>query len=80
MRTWLLQDAKARFNELVNICLKDGPQLVTRHGREAVIILPVDEYKRVIAHQNSLKEFFLEAPRVDVDIQRSEVGGREIDL
>jgi len=80
MRTWMLQDAKARFSELVNICLKDGPQLVTRHGREAVVIIPVEDYKKVTAPDNTLKEFFLKAPRVELDLHRSFEVGREIDL
>jgi len=80
MRTWNLQNAKARFSELVNICLRDGPQLVTRHGRDVVVILPAEEYKKVTAPGQSLKDFFLTAPRVDLNIRRSKEDGREVEL
>jgi prevent-host-death family protein len=80
MREWSLQDAKARFSELVNVCLDNGPQLVTRHGRRAVVIMSVDEYERVAAPGQGLKDFFLSAPRVDLDIERSVDTGRELRL
>jgi antitoxin Phd len=37
-KTWALQDAKNRFSEVVDRAMEDGPQLVTRHGREAVVM------------------------------------------
>lgn len=80
MRTWPLQDAKARFSELVNRCMEDGPQLVTRHGRKAVVIMTVQEYERLSAPQQGLKEFFISAPRVDLDISRTGDTGREVEL
>ncbi len=80
MRSWSLQDAKARFSELVRICMQDGPQLVTRHGRKAVVIMSVQEYERVTRPRQGLKDFFLSAPRVDVDIDRSADIGREVEL
>ena len=82
MNTWPLQHAKARFSELVNECLESGPQLVTRHGREAVVIMAADEYKRVTASASgqSLKDFLLSAPRAELTINRSGDTGREIAL
>lgn len=80
MHTWSLQNAKARFSELVNVCLKSGPQLVTRHGNDAVVVLSADEYRRLTAPSQSLKEFFLSAPRVELDIERPRDIGREIEL
>jgi antitoxin Phd len=80
MHIWSLQNAKARFSELVNECLENGPQLVTRHGREAVVIMPADEYKRVIGFEQGLKEFLLSAPRVELDIDRAKDTGRSIQL
>ena len=44
---WQLQDAKARFSEVVRKAQEEGPQRVTVHGREAVVILSVDEYQRL---------------------------------
>ncbi len=45
--TWSLQDAKARFSEVVRLAETQGPQHVTRHGGEAVVILSADEYRKL---------------------------------
>ena len=47
MRHWALQDAKARFSELVDASLQEGPQVVTRRGVETVVVVPVEEWKRL---------------------------------
>ena len=44
---WLLQDAKARFSELVRRVKTEGPQLVTVHGREEVVVISVEEFRRL---------------------------------
>ena len=44
---WLLQDAKSRFSELVRRVKSEGPQLVTVHGREEVVVIAVDEFRRL---------------------------------
>ena len=80
MDTWPLQNAKARFSELVNYCLDNGPQMVTRNGREVVVLISVEEYKRTIAPKKSLKEFLLSAPRTELSIHRSKDTGREVTL
>ena len=46
MRTWQVRDAKARFSELLEACLKDGPQIVTKRGIEAAVLVPVEEWRR----------------------------------
>jgi len=43
MRTWPVQDAKAQLNELLDACLVEGPQMVTRRGAEAAVLVPVQE-------------------------------------
>jgi antitoxin Phd len=80
MDTWPLQNAKARFSELVNYCLDNGPQMVTRNGREVVVLISVEEYKRTIAPKKSLKEFLLSAPRTELVIHRSKDLGRKVTL
>lgn len=47
MKSWPVQDAKARFSELLDTCLKDGPQLVTKRGAEAAVLVPVEEWQRL---------------------------------
>ena len=44
---WRLQDAKARFSELVRRACGEGPQHVTVHGREEVVIISADEFRRL---------------------------------
>jgi prevent-host-death family protein len=45
--TWAVADAKARFSELLETTLREGPQVVTRRGVEAAILVPIDEWKRL---------------------------------
>jgi prevent-host-death family protein len=47
MKSWPVQDAKARFSELLNACLADGPQLVTRRGAEAAVLVPARIWRDV---------------------------------
>jgi len=57
---WQLQDAKARFSELVKDTLQHGPQTVTRRGVETVVVVPVEEWRRLRnAARPSLKELLL---------------------
>ena len=44
---WLLQDAKARFSELVRRVRSEGPQLVTVHGRDQVVVVAAEEFRRL---------------------------------
>ncbi|MCC6780520.1 MAG: type II toxin-antitoxin system Phd/YefM family antitoxin [Hyphomicrobiales bacterium] len=70
MRTWPVQDAKARFSELLETCLREGPQLVTRRGAEAAVLVPVAEWERLArAARPTLKELLLnDAVRGVLDI------------
>ena len=47
MRSWPVQDAKARFSEMLETCLSDGPQLVTERGAEAAVLVPAGEWRRL---------------------------------
>ena len=51
MNSWQLQDAKARFSEFLDAALKKGPQVVTRRGVEAAVLVPIEEWRRV--HQSA---------------------------
>ena len=60
MKTWRVQDAKARFSELLETCMAEGPQMVTKRGSEAAVLVPVDEWRRLqSAARPSLKELLL---------------------
>jgi prevent-host-death family protein len=59
---WQLQEAKNRFSELVDTALREGPQIVTRHGADAVVVVPVDTYRGLTRPRGSLLEFFARSP------------------
>jgi prevent-host-death family protein len=60
MSTWPVQDAKARFSEFLERCLAEGPQMVTKRGAEAAVLIPVDEWRRLqAAARPSLKQLLL---------------------
>ena len=47
MSSWQLQEAKARFSELLDAALRKGPQVVTRRGVEAAVLVPIEEWRRL---------------------------------
>ncbi|MGO9302233.1 MAG: type II toxin-antitoxin system Phd/YefM family antitoxin [Candidatus Korobacteraceae bacterium] len=47
LAVWQVQDAKARFSELLELTLRKGPQVVTRRGIEAAVLVPIDEWRRL---------------------------------
>lgn len=60
MHSWPVQDAKARFSEFLDACLSEGPQMVTRRGAEAAVLVSVSEWRRLqSAARPSLKELLL---------------------
>ena len=70
MQTWPVQDAKARFSEFLEKCLTEGPQMVTKRGAEAAVLVPAEEWRRLQASARpSLKELLLsEHARVDIPV------------
>ena len=60
MRTWPVQDAKARFSELLEACSAEGPQLVTKRGIEAAVLVPAAEWHRLTERSRlTLKQLLL---------------------
>lgn len=84
-KKWQLQTAKARFSELFRSARSEGPQLITRQGKEGVVMISEEQYDQLIgrSHQpKSLVQFFRESPflGVDIDLERDKDEGRKIDL
>jgi antitoxin Phd len=82
---WQLQTAKARFSEVFRRARAEGPQYVTRQGKEAVVILPAEEFERLTERTRqprSLVKFFLESPLAGsgVNLERKPDYGRKVDL
>lgn len=70
MRIWSVQDAEARFGEFLNTSLSEGPQMVTRHGAEVAVLVPVQEWRRLqSATRPSLKQLLLsDQARADISV------------
>ena len=77
---WQIQQAKARFSEMVDRALKEGPQTVTRHGKAVAVLVPAEEYRRLRTGGKSLKALLAAAPLEGVEIVRSRDTGRVVDL
>jgi len=70
MKRWPVQDAKARFSELLDTCLREGPQAVTRRGAEVAMLVPTEAWRRLQhAARPTLKELLLaDQPRGDLGV------------
>ena len=68
MKSWPVQDAKARFSELLETCLKEGPQIVTKRGADAAVLVPLADWERLQqSSRPTLKELLLApSPRTDL--------------
>ena len=81
-KTWPLQDAKNRLSEVVDKALTEGPQVISRRGKEAVVVLAADEYARLTRPPTSLLEFFENSPLygAGLELERERDTGREVDF
>ncbi|MBJ7417652.1 MAG: type II toxin-antitoxin system Phd/YefM family antitoxin [Niveispirillum sp.] len=82
---WKLEDAKAHFSELVRRARREGPQLVTKRGKDAVIVIAVEELERLTTPAPPKLPFMafmesLHVPGLDLDIPRERDTGREVEL
>jgi prevent-host-death family protein len=80
MEHWQLQDAKNRFSEIVNKALRDGPQIVTRRGKKAVVIMSVEQYQSLVRPEVNIVDFFQKSPLrgEDLDMTRIKDSSREV--
>jgi antitoxin Phd len=59
MTTWPVQDAKARFSEMLDNCLTEGPQTVSRRGVAEAVLVPIDQWRRLNGDRPTLKDLLL---------------------
>jgi len=83
--TWQLQTAKARFSELFQLAHSEGPQVITRQGKDAVVMLPMEQFDRLVVRSRqpqSLVKFFRDSPLVglELDFERDKDTGRDVEL
>jgi len=78
VNSWPVQDAKARFSELLNACLSEGPQVVTRRGAETAVLVDIAEWRRLCnAARPSLKMLLLaDCGRTDFELPQHRPGKR----
>lgn len=62
MQYWQIQHAKNRLSEVLREAAAHGPQVITQHGREAGVLLSMEDYKRLTRSEVSLVEFFRSSP------------------
>lgn len=82
---WQLQTAKAQFSEVFRRARTEGPQWVSRQGKEEVVVIPAEEFDRLVKLQEQPKDivdFFRNSPLMGsgIDLERDEDYGREIEL
>ncbi len=61
-KSWQLQEAKNHFSEVVDRAIKEGVQTVTKHGKPAVLIISVEDYRKSVTPRKSLVELLRECP------------------
>ena len=79
---WQLQEAKNRLSEVVRKAREDGPQVITVHGTDAVVVVGADQYRKLSRRKGTLVEFFRRSPLVgvDLDLARSGDTGRDVEV
>lgn len=81
-RKWTVAQAKAKFSEVIDRAQSDGPQTITRNGREAAVLVNVEEWERKTKRHGSLAEFFASSPLRESGLRIKRAGGaaRKLEL
>ncbi len=81
MARWQLQQAKQQFSRVVELARAEGPQTVTRNGKEVAVVLDVAEYRRLRSDGGAFKRFLTSAPDfAQLELERSAEPARAIEL
>jgi prevent-host-death family protein len=80
--TWAVAEAKARLSEVINRAANDGPQTITRNGRQVAVVVSAKEWERKTKRKGTLADFFAASPLrgAEIDLERVRDRPREIDL
>jgi antitoxin Phd len=74
---WQIQEAKNKLSEVISRALSQGPQLITRHGERAVVVVAYTEFERLRKSRGKLSEFFKASPLAGVVLTRDKSVSRE---
>ena len=82
MKTWQLQEAKARLSEVIKQASKEGPQTITMRGEPTAVVISRDEYERIKHPRGSFVDFMRKSPLygVDIALKREQTVTREADI
>ena len=82
LTTWKLQDAKAQFSKVVDDSKRFGPQMVTRRGKRAAVVISVKEFESLTSKKPLFSEFLLKCPKMDsgFEFERQKDFPREVNL
>ncbi len=82
LKRWSIAAAKARFSEVIDQALTSGPQVITRHGKETVVIVPAASWREASGQTGNLADFFLNSPLrgENIDLERVHEEPRDIEL
>ncbi len=80
--TWTVAEAKAKFSEVIDRARADGPQTITRKGKNAVVVVAAEEWARKTQRKGTLAEFLAASPLrgADLEMERDRTPPRDIDL
>ncbi|MCA9429458.1 MAG: type II toxin-antitoxin system Phd/YefM family antitoxin [Candidatus Omnitrophica bacterium] len=79
-KIWQMQEAKNKLSELVDLATSEGPQTITRHGKDAAILISPEEFRKLNGRKGTLLEFFQNSPLQGLDLERNRDFPREVDL
>jgi len=76
---WTVAEAKAKFSEVIDRAHRQGPQTITRHGVETVVVVSAEEWQRKRKRKGNLAEFFATSPLrgSGLEVERKKDGPRE---
>jgi prevent-host-death family protein len=79
---WQLQHAKNRLSELIDVAGRDGPQVVTRRGKETAVVLSFEEYQQLVRRPERLISLLRKAPKVPggLTVERDQDTGRKVEF
>lgn len=78
---WQIQEAKNKLSEVIETSLHDGPQVITKHGKDTAIIMSYAEYKHQIASNINLKKTLMSSGFDQLDLERDPANsGRATDF
>lgn len=81
MAKWQVQDAKTRLSEVIERAQTEGPQTITRHGKERAVVLSIEDYRALAAHKPDFKAHLLGGPKTDdFSVERDRDTGRPVEL